>query len=207
MCDLPEQQRRGLCTFSERDQQVALLGGPSAPLPEILTTYATALAVGRSPDDVHIYGIDLIGRSLAQLADLPHCGGVAVRNDNLALRMLRWLTQLVAERKAAVATSGSSTVWEHAAITGQLPPQIVLLVSGADRLLSTSDGPTSNLLGPLISLMSEAIGVRVQIVLAGLPKIVGHRVGIEHRAALRVPARRPGRVRRRSARRSRRGPI
>ncbi len=176
--DLPEQQRRGLCTFSERDQQVALLGGPSAPLPEILTTYATALAVGRSADDVHLYGIDLIGRSLSQLADLPHCGGVAVRNDNLALRMLRWLTQVVAERKAAVATSGSSTVWEHAAITGQLPPQIVLLVSGADRLMSVSDGPTSNLLGPLVSLMTEAIGVRVQIVLAGLPKIVGHRLGM-----------------------------
>lgn len=178
VADLPEQQRRGLCTFADRDQQVALLGGPSAPLPEILTTYATALAVGRSPDDVHVYGIDLIGRSLAQLADLPHCGGVAVRNDNLALRMLRWLTQVVAERKAAVATSGSSTVWEHAALTGQLPPQIVLLVSGADRLLSTSDGPTSNLLGPLVGLMTEAIGVRVQIVLAGLPKIVAHRLGM-----------------------------
>ncbi|MFT3852327.1 MAG: FtsK/SpoIIIE domain-containing protein [Ilumatobacteraceae bacterium] len=175
--DLPEQQRRGLCTFSERDQQVALLGGPSAPLPEILTTYATALAVGRTADDVHVYGIDLIGRSLSQLGELPHCGGIAVRNDNLALRMLRWLTQVVAERKAAVATSGSSTVWEHAALGGELPPQIVLLVSGADRLLSTSDGPTSNLLGPLVSLMTEAIGVRVQIVLAGLPRIVAHRLG------------------------------
>ena len=30
VCDLPEQQRRGLCTFSERDQQLAILGGPSA---------------------------------------------------------------------------------------------------------------------------------------------------------------------------------
>ena len=174
----PSSSAAGCARSASATSRSPCSAGPSAPLPEILTTYATALAVGRTPDDVHIYGIDLIGRSLAQLAELPHCGGVAVRNDNLALRMLRWLTQLVAERKAAVATSGSSTVWEHAAITGQLPPQIVLLVSGADRLLSTSDGPTSNLLGPLVSLMTEAIGVRVQIVLAGLPKIVAHRLGM-----------------------------
>ena len=140
---LPEQQRRGLCTFSERDQQLALLGGPSAPLPEILTTYATALAVGRTPDDVHIYGIDLIGRSLAQLAELPHCGGVAVRNDNLALRMLRWLTQLVAERKAAVPAGRFGSAEEFGAVVAFLCSAHAGYITGQNVLIDGGGYPGS----------------------------------------------------------------
>ena len=178
IADVPAEQRRDLVTISERDQQLALIGGPNTPLGDLLATYATSLAVANTVDDLHIYAIDLVGRGLAMLTDLPHCGGVAVRNEALALRMVRWLMQEAAERKVAIAESGSSTVWEHAATGAALPPQIVLLVSGAERLLSTNDGPVSNLLGPLTSLMSEAVGTRIQVVLAGLPKVVAHRLGM-----------------------------
>ncbi|HWM20965.1 MAG TPA: hypothetical protein VNO51_14845, partial [Ilumatobacteraceae bacterium] len=136
----------------------------------------------------HLYGIDLVGRSLAQLAELPHCGGVAVRNEQLALRIVRWLVQVAAERRIEIARTGSANVWEHATVTGELPPQLVLLVSGADRLLTTAEATTNHLLGPLTRLMGEAIGVRIQIVLAGLPKIAGHRLGmnVERRLVLQT---------------------
>ena len=176
IADVPEEQRRTMVDLSERDQQVALLGGPSTPLGEVLATYATTLAATRSADDCHLYVIDLAGRALAPLGDLPHCGAVAVRNEALALRVLRWLSSEVAERKVMIAASGSSTVWEHASVTGELPAQIVLLVAGADRMIG-SEGPVAGLLGPLMSLLTEAVGVRVQIVIAGLAKIVGHRLG------------------------------
>ena len=39
-----------------------------------------------------------------------------------------------------MASTGSANVWEHAAVTGELPPQLVLLVSGADRLLTIDRG-------------------------------------------------------------------
>ena len=154
----------------------------------MLTTYAATLALLSPADDVHIYGIDLVGRSLAQLAELPHCGGVAVRNEQLALRIVRWLVQVAAERRIEVARTGSANVWEHATVTGELPPQLVLLVSGADRLLTTAEGATSHLLGPLTRLMGEAIGVRIQVVLAGLPKIASHRLGmnVERRLVLQT---------------------
>ncbi|MEP7115689.1 MAG: FtsK/SpoIIIE domain-containing protein, partial [Ilumatobacteraceae bacterium] len=153
------------------------LGGPNAPLAEVLAMYATSLAVSYSADDVHVYAIDLVGRGLGPIADLPHCGAVAVRNEALAMRIIRWLAQQTAQRKLMIAASGSSTVWEHAALTGELPPQLVLMVSGADRMLN-ADGSASNLLAPLLTLMSEAMGVRIQVVLSGLPKIVAHRLGM-----------------------------
>ncbi|MBA3398394.1 MAG: hypothetical protein H0X22_08760 [Acidimicrobiia bacterium] len=70
-----------------------------------------SLALMTSPDDTHIYGIDLLGRGLSQLADLPHCGGIAVRNEQLALRMVRWMLKTSAERKIDMASTGSSNVW------------------------------------------------------------------------------------------------
>jgi DNA segregation ATPase FtsK/SpoIIIE, S-DNA-T family len=177
LADVPDEQRRELVGIGEHDEQVALLGGPSAPLHDVLATYATSIASTTSADDAHIYAVDLLGRGLAALADLPHCGAVAVRNDALALRIIRWMTQLAAERRVDIARSGSATVWEHAKSTGDLPPRVVLLVAGADRLLST-DGSSSNLLAPLTMLMAESIGTRIQIVLSGLPKIVTHRLGM-----------------------------
>ena len=191
LVDLPEEQRRAMSAITDRDEQVALIGGPNAPLAEVLTTYGASLALLRPAGDVHVYGIDLAGRSLSQLADLPHCGGVAVRNEALALRMVRWLIDVAAERKVAMAATASSNVWEHAAATGDaLPPQLVLLVSGADRLLMSAEGPASNLLGPLTTLHRRGHG-RAH---PGRPRRPApHRrqpPRHEHRAALRLPARR-----------------
>ncbi len=177
LIDLPEQQRRETGYLGDRVQQLAVVGGSSAPIPEVLTTYGATAAMMSSPDDVHIYGIDLIGRSLSQLTDLPHCGGVAVRNEQLALRIVRWMLNVAAQRKVEMASTGSSNIWEHAAATGVLPPQIVLLVSGVDRILSVTEETQSNLRGPLMTLMSEGVGVRFQVVLGGLPRVVNSRLG------------------------------
>ena len=188
LMDVPDQQRRDTAYLTDRVQQLAVIGGSSAPVPEVLTTYGATLAMLSSPDDVHIYGIDLLGRSVSQLADLPHCGGVAVRNEQLALRIVRWMLQTASERKVAMASTGSSDLWEHAAATGELPPQVVLVVSGLDRMLNVTDGISQNLLSPLSTLVSEGLGVRFQVVLGGLPKVVHHRMGanIRHRLVLEL---------------------
>jgi S-DNA-T family DNA segregation ATPase FtsK/SpoIIIE len=188
LIDVPEQQRRETGYLDDRIQQLAVIGGSSAPVAEVLTTYGATLALMSSPDDVHIYGIDLLGRSLAQLADLPHCGGVAVRNEQLALRIVRWMLTTAAQRKVDMASSGSSNIWEHAAATGVLPPQIVLLVSGVDRILSVTEDTQSNLRAPLTTLMSEGVGVRFQVVLGGLPRVVGSRLGsnVNNRLVLEI---------------------
>ena len=177
LVDLPSEQRREIYGIDEHVEQLAIVGGSSAPIPEILTTYAATLALTTSPDDLHLYGIDLLGSGLGALDELPHCGGVAVRDDQLALRMLRWFQQEIASRRSRLASTGSSTVWEHAAHGGTLPPRLVLLVSGADRVLSSEDGPGGLLKGPLTTLMSDGLGVRVQIVLGGGTKFVYHRLG------------------------------
>lgn len=177
LMDLPEEQRRQTAALNDRIQQLAVVGGTAAPIPEVLTTYGATLALTSSADDVHIYGIDLLGQGLPQLADLPHCGGVAVRNENLSLRIIRWMLQLAAQRKVEMAQTGSSNIWEHAAATGELPPQIVLLVSGTDRMLAVNEETNQLLRGPLTTLMQEGLGVRFQVVLGGSTRVTTSRIG------------------------------
>ncbi len=177
LADNPDRQRQELVGLSDRDQQLLIVGGPEAELPEVVTTLALVSAAHRSPTELHLYGIDLLGRGLLRLADLPHCGGIASQNESLALRILDELFAVVSRRKARLAEIGAADVWEAAEVGEPLPPQVTLLVSGADRLLLHGEGATSPLLGPMSTFIQESLGTRVQVILSGLPSVAAHRVG------------------------------
>ncbi|MEM9611491.1 MAG: FtsK/SpoIIIE domain-containing protein [Actinomycetota bacterium] len=177
LADNPDRQRQELVHLSDRDQQLLLVGGPEADLPEAVSTLALVAAAHRAPTDLHLYGIDLLGRGLLRLAELPHCGGIASQNESLALRMLDELFAVVSRRKARLAEIGAADVWEAAEVGEPLPPQVTLLVSGADRLLLHGEGATSPLLGPINTFIQESLGTRVQVILAGLPSVAAHRIG------------------------------
>lgn len=63
-----------------------VLGGPGSGKTTALRTLALGLATTRRPTDVGIYGIDLLGNGLSGLAELPHVGGVAGREDRERVR-------------------------------------------------------------------------------------------------------------------------
>lgn len=177
LADNPDRQCQEFVYLSDRDQQLLLAGGPEADLPEVVSTLALMSAAYRIPTDLHLYGIDLLGRGLLRLADLPHCGGIASQNESLALRILDELFAVVSRRKARLAEIGAADVWEAAEVGEPLPPQVMLVVSGADRLLLHGEGTTSPLLGPINTFLRESVGTRVQVVLSGLPSVAAHRIG------------------------------
>lgn len=63
-----------------------VLGGPGTGKTTALRTLTLGLATTYRPTDVGIYGIDLLGNGLAGLAELPHVGGVASREDRERIR-------------------------------------------------------------------------------------------------------------------------
>lgn len=178
LADEPEWQRQTVATLDERVEQLLFLGGGDAALPDVLTNYAMSLALLCSPDDLHIYAIDLLGRGVGRLASLPHTGAVVSRNDAMGLRLLQWLGQTAAARRSIYSSSGASTLWDHCDVTGtEMPPRIVLIVNGAERLLMSGEAQTSPLLGPLLALLSESVGTGIQIVVAGAPSVGHNRLG------------------------------
>ncbi|MET9117502.1 type VII secretion protein EccCa [Streptomyces longwoodensis] len=59
----------------------AVIGGPQSGKTTLLRTLALSLALTHTPQEVGVYGLDLVGGGLQALAGLPHVGGVAGRAD------------------------------------------------------------------------------------------------------------------------------
>jgi S-DNA-T family DNA segregation ATPase FtsK/SpoIIIE len=175
---VPEQQRQVEFGLRWSDEHVALLGGPRADLNTALVTIACSAAVSHTPDDLHIYAIDFTGRGLARISQLPHCGGVASRNDRLAVRIARHLVDEVALRRSELASEGVSTLEELAQRTGQTFPHVLVLVSGAEKLSSivSTDEPSAAA-GPLATIIADGSGLGIQVVASGLPAFAMYRPG------------------------------
>jgi len=78
---------------------LAIAGAPRSGKSCLLQTLVAALAEGRSPDEVHIYGLDLGGGLLTELAGLPHVGAVAGGGDPSAVSRLLGDIQAVIEER------------------------------------------------------------------------------------------------------------
>ncbi|MFF4806504.1 FtsK/SpoIIIE domain-containing protein, partial [Streptomyces sp. NPDC001351] len=90
---------------------VAVIGGPQSGKTTLLRTLALALALTHTPDDVAVYGIDLAGRGLSALADLPHVGGIAGRADHeRAARTVAEARTMPAEREELLRELGIDSV-------------------------------------------------------------------------------------------------
>lgn len=102
--DDPARQWQGAwhLDLTARGGNLAIIGAPQSGRSTALRTVAASLALSHSVDDVNIYAVDLQGNSLAALAGLPHCSGVAGRgNRELIRRTLEEVQHLLALRQAA----------------------------------------------------------------------------------------------------------
>ncbi|MCK7625216.1 type VII secretion protein EccCb [Streptomyces sp. RS10V-4] len=83
LCDKPFEQRRELMPldFSGAAGHGLVVGGPQSGKSTALRTLIAAFALTHTPREVQFYAVDLGGGGLADLAGLPHVGGVASRLD------------------------------------------------------------------------------------------------------------------------------
>ena len=141
LLDLPDEQRRATDTITDRDEQILVLGEPSAPVPEVLTTYAATLAVL------------LTGRRRAHLRHRPRRAQPGATGRAAALRRGGRAQRATGAADRALAGAGRRRTPDRgrphraAPTSGSTPPspasshrRLVLLVSGADRLLTTAEG-------------------------------------------------------------------
>ena len=86
--DDPSRQWQGVMgtDLTSSGGHVALIGGPQSGKTTLLRTLVTSLALTHTPDQVTVYGLDLVGGGLQSLGGLPHVGGVAVRTDAERIR-------------------------------------------------------------------------------------------------------------------------
>ncbi|MDF6043967.1 type VII secretion protein EccCa [Streptomyces sp. JH14] len=119
----------------------AVIGGPQSGKTTLLRTLALSLALTHTPQEVGVYGLDLVGGGLQALSDLPHVGGVAGRADReRAGRTVEEVRSALATREELFREHNIDSVEQlrtlHAA--GRLPQlasaEIVLIIDGFGAL-------------------------------------------------------------------------
>ncbi|MEU7433441.1 type VII secretion protein EccCa [Streptomyces sioyaensis] len=119
----------------------AVIGGPQSGKTTLLRTLVLSLALTHTPQEVGIYGLDLVGGGLAALSGLPHVGGIAGRADReRAARTVEEVRTMLATREGLFREHGIDSVEQlrdlHAA--GRLPQlasaEIVLVIDGFGAL-------------------------------------------------------------------------
>ncbi|MEV6685990.1 type VII secretion protein EccCa [Streptomyces sp. NPDC051130] len=119
----------------------AVIGGPQSGKTTLLRTLALSLALTHTPQEVGVYGLDLVGGGLQALAGLPHVGGIAGRADReRAARTVEEVRTMLAAREELFREHGIDSVEQlrtlHAA--GRLPQlasaEIVLVIDGFGAL-------------------------------------------------------------------------
>ena len=119
----------------------AVIGGPQSGKTTLLRTLVLSLALTHTPQEVGVYGLDLVGGGLQALSGLPHVGGIAGRADReRAARTVEEVRNMLAAREDLFRDHGIDSVEQlrtlHAA--GRLPQlasaEIVLVIDGFGAL-------------------------------------------------------------------------
>ncbi|MFE8008667.1 type VII secretion protein EccCa [Streptomyces sp. NPDC057418] len=119
----------------------AVIGGPQSGKTTLLRTLVLSLALTHTPQEVGVYGLDLVGGGLQALSGLPHVGGIAGRADReRAARTVEEVRNMLGAREHLFREHGIDSVGQlrtlHAA--GRLPglasAEIVLVLDGFGAL-------------------------------------------------------------------------
>ena len=195
LADDPAAQARRPLAWRPADGHLAVFGMVGSGTTTTLQAVAASLALARSPDACHLYGLDLGGGGLARLADLPHCGTVVTGADRDGqARLLRTLRREVERRRDLDPAARGDE------------PLVVLLLDGVGTFLGEHEGPASQELvddfrrvfqdGPTVGVVAVVSGDRPAALPLRLGALVDQRLLLRHAdpTDLAVTGRRPDRL-------------
>ena len=131
LVDNPYAARQLPLTLDLPRGHAVVFGGSGWGKTTFLRTLAVSLAATHSPDHLHMYLLDLGGRNLAALAELPHVGAV-VNPDEAGYeerveQVLRELDDQVEKRKVILANAGAADLYKYNQAHPDAPLPAVLL--------------------------------------------------------------------------------
>jgi len=179
--DDPARQRQPLLSFGSSDskQNLLVFGASQSGKSSLLLTLAIGIARINSPDQAHIYLLDLGGKSLLyKLKDLPHVpmvGGVITGDDKERINSLfSLLRSMINQRKERFQLQDFGNQTSQIGTGNEDSPSIYLLIDGLNsRFTESMDGFNDQLAD--IILEGNSVGVHV-VITANILQDVFHKV-------------------------------
>ncbi len=150
-----------------------------------LRSLIVSLAATHSPDEFQAHVLDLGGRNLEMLTDLPHVGTIIMPDEpgyqERVQQLLRELNEIVDARKQLFARAGASTLPEYNSSGDvRIEPAILIAIDNFGEYIETFGGDDAaknqnNLMDALVALMrqSKAFGVHFVITVSRLNVLSG----------------------------------
>lgn len=117
LVDDPAEARQFPLRFDLSREHLAVFGDSGWGKTSLLRTIMVDLAATHSPDELHIYVIDLGGRNYRSLEALPHLGGVIYADeetfDERVQRLMDKLATWADQRSQVLASVGASNLYEY----------------------------------------------------------------------------------------------
>ncbi len=159
-----EQRQRSARLDLTTDGHLIIYGSGRSGKTTTLRTIAAALASQTSPERLHIYGIDGVGRGLRSLLALPHVGAVAAVDEAERLaRIVGTFSRALGERGRRFADQRVGSLDEYQTATGQVLPRLVLLLDGYASFAATYERDGA-LLGQIARIAAEGRAVGVHLI-------------------------------------------
>lgn len=121
-CDLPQlQKQEPYAVELIKNGHVAIYGMSGTGKTLFLQTFVLAMALKYSPNMLQIYGIDFGGRTLVNLEEMPHCGGVVFADDKDKIeQIIEKIKGQMELRKRIFAENECNTYASYLEVTGHL---------------------------------------------------------------------------------------
>ncbi|HRW09494.1 MAG TPA: FtsK/SpoIIIE domain-containing protein, partial [Caldilineaceae bacterium] len=138
LIDDPLEARQYPLEFTLSRNHLAVFGDTGWGKTSLLRTIMVSLATTHSPDELHIYILDLGGRNFTTVAQLPHVGAMISSDEEeyeeRLMRLLDRLETIVAERQRLFGDAGVGTLRDYNSQfpDKRLPAVLVIIDNFAD---------------------------------------------------------------------------
>jgi len=173
LVDNPYESRQHPLVVNLTLGHVVLYGASGWGKSTFLCSLGVSLCATHSPSALHLYLLDLGGRSLRRLAGFPHVGAVITPDEEAYVerveQLLRELNELIDRRKLLLSTAGSPDIQSYA-LTHPADPQpaAVVLIDNFNEFIATFGQQADNVDSTLqrfitLARQSRAYGVHIVI--------------------------------------------
>jgi S-DNA-T family DNA segregation ATPase FtsK/SpoIIIE len=172
LLDNPGEARQEPLVFDLNRNHLAVFGDSGWGKTSFLRTMLVSLTATHSPDELHVYILDLGGRNFRSFEDMPHVGAVIYADEEAyeerLQRILDKLNRLIEERQQTLSNADANSLYEY---NEQNPdeslPATLVLIDNFPELQENYEMLVESLLMPLVR-RSLSMGVTF-VVTANVP--------------------------------------
>jgi DNA segregation ATPase FtsK/SpoIIIE-like protein len=184
LLDDPAEATQEPLVFDLSRNHLVVLGDSGMGKTTLLRTILVSLTAEHSPDELHVYVLDLGGRNFRSFEELPHVGAViSVTEDNFEMRfnrLLDFLSQTISDRQQIISAAEANSFADYNTrfYEQALPTIVVMIDNFAEMAVQIREENFDTLLeNKFIPLVRSALSAGVVfVVTANIPNNLTNRL-------------------------------